>query len=128
MKRILLTLGFILAFIAGSYAENTAKITFKESAYDFGEFSEDQGKVSCEFAFTNDGNAPLLITRAVASCGCTIPEYPKEPIAPGDSGTIKVTYNAKGRPGAFHKNIYIYANTDPEKTTLNIKGNVIPSK
>ena len=82
--------------------------------------------MTTEFQFTNDGDAPLVITRTAASCGCTTPEYPKEPISPGKSGTIKVTYNAKGRPGQFQKSVYVYANTDPEKTTLIIKGNVDP--
>ncbi len=107
-------------------AQKNAVITFTQTTHDFGTFDESEGKVTTEFEFKNTGNAPLLITRTAASCGCTTPEYPKEPIAPGKSGVIKVTYNAKGRPGAFQKTVYVFANTDPEKNTLIIKGKVTP--
>lgn len=127
MKRFTFLFAMLLTMTAWTFAQNGAKISFKETAHDFGTFSEDQNKVTCEFVFTNSGKEPLIITRAVASCGCTTPTYPKEPIAPNGTGKISVTYNAKGRPGAFQKNIYIYANTEPEKTTLTIKGNVTPS-
>ena len=76
--------------------------------------------------FTNEGNAPLIITRATSSCGCTAPTYPKAPIAPGESGVIGVTYHAKGRPGGFSKNITVYTNVPEEKIILVISGNVIP--
>ena len=72
-------------------AQKNAVITFTQTTHDFGTFDESEGKVTTEFEFKNTGNAPLLITRTAASCGCTTPEYPKEPIAPGKSGVIKVT-------------------------------------
>lgn len=125
--RNLLTIG-LLATIAwpGVYAaDKLPHIAFEETEHDFGSFSEEMNNVSCEFKFTNTGDAPLIITQASATCGCTRPQYPQKPIGPGESGTVSVTYNAKGRPGAFHKNIYVYSNSEPAKTTLTIKGNVI---
>ena len=78
------------------------------------------------FTFINKGNAPLIITRASANCGCTKPEYPVKPVAPGKEGQIKVTYQPKGRPGSFSKNIYVYTNGEPERVVLLITGTVIP--
>ena len=123
MKKIVSFL-FFLCFITLINAQegNKPVIKFENSTHDFGTFDESLGKVTTEFKFTNEGNAPLVITRTAASCGCTTPEYPKEPISPGKSGIIKVTFNAKGRPGNFQKSVYVYANTDPEKTTIIIKG------
>lgn len=104
-----------------------SKISFQQTTHDFGTVSESVGDITCEFKFTNAGNTPLLITRANASCGCTSPEYPRQPIRPGESGTIKVTYHAKGRPGPFEKSVYVYDNRD-QKTMLIITGNVISDR
>lgn len=105
----------------------TPSITFKKKSYDFGTIKENDGKVTCEFAFTNKGDAPLIIISATAGCGCTTPEYSEEPIAPGKSSAIKVTYNPKGRPGEFRKNVTVRTN-DPKnrKVTLQISGTVVP--
>ena len=116
----------MIACVALFAQDKKAEISFKKTTHDFGTFAEELGNVTTEFEFTNTGNAPLLITRTAASCGCTTPEYPREPIAPGKSGVIKVTYSAKGRPGVFQKTVYVFANTDPEKSTLIIKGKVNP--
>lgn len=101
------------------------KIEFKKTTHDFGVISENGGPVTHEFTFTNKGNAPLIIVSAKATCGCTQPSYPKEPIKPGESGVIKVTYNPAGRPGPFNKQIAIRTNDkrDP-KSTVRIKGEV----
>ena len=106
--------------------EKAPKIVFEKTTYEYGNIKKADGDASCEFKFTNKGNAPLIITRASSSCGCTAPTYPKEPIAPGESGVIGVTYHAKGRPGGFSKNITIYTNVPEEKIKLIISGNVIP--
>ena len=125
MKKIIsLTTCLLLVMLSCFAQDKKAAITFKQTTHDFGTFDEEKGKVTTEFEFTNTGKAPLLITRTAASCGCTTPDYPKEPIAPGKKGVITVTYNAKGRPGVFQKTVYVFANTDPEKTTLIIKGHV----
>ncbi|MEG1585374.1 MAG: DUF1573 domain-containing protein [Bacteroidales bacterium] len=125
MKKILSFTACMFFIMLSCFAQDKKPVlTFKQTTHDFGTFDEEKGKVTTEFEFTNTGNAPLLIVRTAASCGCTTPEYPKEPIAPGKKGVIKVTYNAKGRPGVFQKTVYVFANTDPEKSTLIIKGHV----
>ena len=91
--------------------DKAAEIKFETTTYDFGKFSEKDPVVKCTFKFTNTGNAPLVIHQAIASCGCTVPSYTKDPIKPGQSGTIEVTYNGKGKyPGKFKKTITIRSN------------------
>lgn len=101
-----------------------AVIEFDERRYDFGTIEEELGKVSCNFEFKNTGNEPLVIANVRTSCGCTAPEYTQEPILPGATGNIKITFNPQGRPGKFSKSIYVYANTDPDRTILRITGEV----
>ncbi len=127
MKQILaFTLALCLSVLGLIAQERNPIITFERTSHDFGSFAESLGSVTTVFKFTNTGNAPLLITRSAASCGCTVPEYPKEPIAPGKGGEIKVTYNAKGRPGNFMKTIWIFTNsTEDQRVKLAIKGNVL---
>lgn len=104
-----------------------SSISFVSKQHDFGELSEEDGSASCNFTFTNKGNSALVIHKAVASCGCTTPVYSKEPIAPGATSTVRVTYNTTGRPGAFHKTITLYTNDpDAPNVVLIIKGNVSP--
>lgn len=74
-------------------------------------------QVLVTYKFKNSGNKPLVITSVTAGCGCTIPETPKEPIAPGAEGEIKAKFNSSGRVGPNHKQVYVTANTNPEKTT-----------
>jgi len=104
------------------------KIYFEETTYNFGTIKEQGGQVSHEFEFVNTGNGKLVIISARAECGCTRPEYPQKPIAPGKKGKIKVTYNPVGRPGAFTKGVTIKTNGQPAKIRLKIKGTVVPGK
>jgi len=98
-----------------------AKILFEKNSHDFGYIT--QGEiVEYEFIFTNTGDVDLLIASATASCGCTVPDYPKEPINPGKQGKIKVTFNSELRMDKFLKEIYVTANTEPLVTTLMITG------
>ena len=101
-------------------------ITFEEKSYDFGKVKEEDGKITHVFEFTNKGNAPLVINRAQAQCGCTTPLWTKEPIEPGKKGSIDVTYNPQGRPGNFTKTITVYSNATEEQYLLTIRGEVIP--
>ena len=135
MKKILtlaiLAVLVLIAFAPGAEAkkknaEGEAKIEFTGVMHDFGTIMEKNGPVSCEFEFTNTGSAPLVIFDATAQCGCTRPEYPKKPVAPGAKGKIKVTYNPAGRPGAFLKTVSVKCNTVPRSTVLKIKGTVVP--
>lgn len=122
MKKVAL-LFISLIFCIGIKAQ--AKIEFEKCVHDFGSFSEEEAFVNYSFKFRNVGNAPLLIVKAKATCGCTVPTYSKAPIAPGDSGFIDVKYSAIGRPGPFNKSIKITSNGTPTETNLTIKGNVI---
>ena len=108
--------------------DKQAEATFATLSHDFGTIQEAKGPVSCTFEFTNTGNKPLLIIDAVASCGCTRPEYPSKPIKPGKKGKIKVTYSPIGRPGAFKKSVKVKTNGKERTVTLRIQGTVIPKK
>lgn len=127
MKRLLLTILSSVLIFGSVFAE--AGISFNKKSHDFGTFNESDGDVSCEFEVTNTGDSPLLLIRAVSSCGCTVPEFSKEPIRPGQKGVIKVTYHAKGRPGPFTKSIRVYDNSKPNHVSqLTITGNVLSNR
>lgn len=105
--------------------EAVAGMKFTEESFSFGDIAE--GTVAeHEFEFTNTGESPLVITSAKGSCGCTVPEYPNTPIAPGATGVIKVSFDSNGRPGQNDKTVTIDANTVPRTTVLKITSNVIP--
>lgn len=126
MKKYLFT-AFLMLFSLVSFAQqaNEAEIKFDKTSHDFGIFTESNSKVTCTFTFTNTGNKLLVIHQAIASCGCTVPEYPKEPIKPGESGKIVVTYNGEGRfPGHFRKSITIRSNAKQEIVRLYIEGDM----
>lgn len=99
------------------------KMTFTESAFDFGNIKQGD-KVKHTFTFKNTGDAPLIIENASASCGCTVPQWPREPIAPGKEGKIEVEFNSAGKMGQQSKQISIRANTQPNITELTIKTNI----
>ena len=99
-----------------------AKATWAKDAHDFGEIKQ-KVPVSVQFSFTNTGDAPLIIQEVVTSCGCTASDYPKEPILPGKTSTIKVSYNA-ANPGAFTKTITVKSNDETASKILTIKGMV----
>lgn len=127
MKKILLFVMMLTCGLSYAFAQKQAGIKFDKTTHDFGTFSENSPKVSCIFKFTNTGNDLLIIHQAVASCGCTIPDYTKEPIKPGESGEIKVTYNGAGKyPGHFKKSITVRTNGKPEMTRLYIEGKMTP--
>ena len=100
-------------------------IVFEESSYDFGEVMEGE-KVVHIYKFKNTGKEPLVISNAKGSCGCTVPDWPREPIAVGASGEIRVQFDSKGKGkvggGPQAKKVTITANTDPANTFLDIKG------
>ena len=119
----------LLVTLAVGYTSAQAKIKFDKTSYDFGKFSEVTPVQKCTFTFTNVGNAPLIVNQAVASCGCTVPKYTKKPVAPGEKGTVNVTYNGKGRfPGHFKKTITIRTNGEPGMVRLYIEGTMETKK
>ena len=101
-------------------------MTFTTSDFDFGTINEGD-IVDHTFKFTNTGNFPLIISKATATCGCTVPEWPKKPIAVGGTGEIKVKFDSKSKKNLQTKYVNINANTKPEVTRLKITGNVIAS-
>lgn len=108
--------------LSALYSYGAPKVEWKKDVHDFGEI--EQGKpVSVEFTFTNNGNEVFLISDVIPSCGCTAPVFPKEPIAPGRSAKIKVTYNAVNR-GIFSKTITVKSNESGADKILTIKGTV----
>ena len=96
---------------------------FTEETHDFGNIQEGE-IVEHVFKFTNTGDATLIISSATASCGCTVPVWPKEPIAVGEEGEIQVRFNSKNKPGIQNKTVTITANTYPKINRLKIKANV----
>lgn len=105
--------------------DKKAKIKFDKTVHNFGTFSEDNSLQTCVFSFTNEGDAPLVINQAVASCGCTVPSYTKKPVLPGEKGEMKVTYNGAGKfPGHFKKTITIRTNGTPEMVRIYIEGDM----
>jgi hypothetical protein len=97
---------------------------FEKDTHDFGKINAGD-KVTYDFKFTNAGNAPLIITDAVATCGCTKPEWPKAPLKPGESGVIHVTFNSQGKMGLQDKMITITANTKPAQNMVHLIGEVL---
>jgi len=105
--------------------ESEASIVFDKSKHDFGTIRESAGKVSAVFTFTNLGDTPLVISKVVASCGCTASEWTQEPVAPGEQGYIKATYDPKNRIYFFNKSLTVYSNGNPSKITLSIQGTTV---
>lgn len=98
-------------------------ITFESNTYDFGKIKEGE-KVSYSFKFTNTGKSPLIISNASASCGCTVPDYPHEPVAPGESSEIKVVFNSSGKSGMQNKVVTITSNARPSAAEVYLTGEV----
>jgi hypothetical protein len=102
-------------------------LKFEKDTHDFGTIAEGE-KISYAYKFTNTGKAPLIIRSAQGSCGCTVPEYPKDPIAPGGEGVINVTFDSQGKQGHQEKTVTIISNTMPNTYTLYVVGTVEPKK
>lgn len=129
MKKILLMTLLLICGMTMASAQKEAEIKFDKLTHDFGTFSDKEPVVNCTFTYTNVGEKPLVINQAVASCGCTVPEYTKAPVQPGEKGTIKVTYNGTGKfPGHFKKSITIRTNGAVEMTRLYIEGTMEETK
>jgi hypothetical protein len=129
MKKIILMTVMLVCGMTAVFAQKPAQIKFDKTTHNFGTFSESNPIVSCTFAFTNVGEQPLVINQAVASCGCTVPEYTKTPIQSGEKGEIKVTYNGTGKfPGHFKKSITVRTNGAVEMTRLYIEGDMTEAK
>ncbi len=135
MKKIILIAGVVVCSIgiftnlcAKSFDPvvrlwNAAKFNWVSTVFDFGQIKRNV-PVNHTFRFTNNGDGPLIITSVQASCGCTVTEYSKDPVPPGQEGFVKATYNA-ANPGVFTKTVSVNANTGGEAVLLSIKGTVV---
>lgn len=130
MKYFLVALAMMIACFSAVEAKKKPKSAgepkpvFVEKVHDFGAIPEKGGAVSHEFGFTNEGDGNFLIIEATAECGCTRPDYPKDPVAPGKRNKVKVTFNPAGRPGPFEKTVTLKTNAHPRKIRLKIRGTV----
>ena len=124
MKKIFST--FCMALVAVAMMGQDPVITFEKTEHDFGKINEEDGRVSVVFEFRNEGMSPLVLSNVRASCGCTTPTWTKDPVEPGQTGAITVTYNPNGRPGRFQKTVTITSNAKEATTRVYIKGEVIP--
>ncbi|MBR1733649.1 MAG: DUF1573 domain-containing protein [Alloprevotella sp.] len=127
MKKILLLAAMAFtAFAQDAMAQ--AVIKFDKTTINVGSFTEDKPQ-TCTFEFTNTGDKPLVIQQAFSSCGCTVPKYTEEPIAPGQKGKITVTYNGKGKaPGSFKKPITVRSNAKNSMARIFIEGTMAGTK
>lgn len=134
MKKFILTAMIAFGGLLTASAQNSdvqpdgkvAEIKFDKETHDFG--SIPQGvPATYEFVFKNTGKTPLIVTNAAASCGCTTPEWTKEPIKPGKTGTVKATYNAAS-PGPFTKSVTVVSNAKNSTVILYLKGDVKPAE
>lgn len=123
MKKFIAIVILVLAGVATSQAQKTAKMEFKSETIDYGDIKKGSDGVRV-FEFTNTGDAPLVIQDVKSSCGCTVPKKPDGPIKPGEVGKIEVKYDTN-RPGPIRKTVTVYSNADEPVKALKIKGNVI---
>lgn len=135
MKKIFLALTFVSAIAFNSTAQtekktldnvvnpNQGDLVFDQMDYNFGVIKQGES-VTNIFTFTNSGNEPIVITNAAGSCGCTVPEWPKEPIMKGQKGSIKVTFNSAGKSGYNDKTVTITSNAKTNPIVLHVKGTI----
>lgn len=124
---ILLSLfAFVMVFQANAQEQASgAVISFKEKSVDFGDI-EQGAKVEHVFTLTNTGSVPLVISNVAATCGCTVPSWPKEPVAPGKSAEIKVSFNSTGKMGKQNSVVRIYSNASEPIEKVSLISNVLP--
>ena len=131
MKKVF-SLMMVLALVCAGFAQEAQptkpkkvkepEITFESLVHDYGNIMQGDNGV-CEFVFKNTGKAELVLTNCRSSCGCTVPEWPKDPIAPGKKAVIRVKYNTQ-RIGQISKTITVESNATNNRVVLSIKGNV----
>lgn len=104
-----------------------AKIDFKNTSHDFGNIPQRGGRVTCEYKFTNTGDAPLvIISVSNGGCGCTKPTFPQQPIKPGESGVISITFDPTGRRGELNRTVQVKTNASKKTKKLKFTGVVVP--
>ncbi|HUX58772.1 MAG TPA: DUF1573 domain-containing protein [Bacteroidales bacterium] len=126
MKRVLFFLSLVMFGVNANSQLSEAKLQLSATEHDFGTFKEEAGRQTFDFIVTNTGTNPLMIQNVVASCGCTTPEWTRQPIPAGGKGKVTAIYDPKNYPGKFSKTLSVYTNTKPQVYVLVIKGEVIP--
>ena len=126
MKTIVMAFGMLVtaAFAQTTNPTANGEMTFEKDTYDYGTIQQGSDG-NCEFTFTNTGTGALIISNAQGSCGCTIPDWPKKPILPGEKAVIKVHYNTQ-KLGTINKYVTLYANVEGGSQKIYIKGVVEP--
>ena len=137
MKKVALSFLMMLLVVAAfaqqkekrtaTAAVNGPQITFQESEFNFGDIAQGE-KAEHVFTFKNTGTAPLVLSNVLTTCGCTASEWPKEPVAPGKSAQIKVTFNSAGKMGVQNKVVTIVSNAVNAQEQVKMVGNVVPQK
>lgn len=127
MRRRCLLIAFILFVMSVLPASSQVPaLRFEELSRDFGAIAEEDGKVTHRFAFTNPNDRPVVVTDAVATCGCTVAAYSKRPVLPGERSEIAVTFDPANRPGVFDKRVSVFTSEGGEPIGLRITGRVVP--
>jgi hypothetical protein len=126
MKRLLFFIALLVVGVVMNAQVAKTTVSISETQHDFGTFKEEAGRQTFDFFVTNTGKEPLVIQNVVASCGCTTPDWTKQPIAAGAKGKVTAIYDPAGRPGPFNKTLSVYMNSTPEVVVLVIKGEVVP--
>jgi len=127
MKKYMLLYVLMFLFISGGFSQTLDPfVSFDKTVHDFGTIKEENGKATHNFEFTNTGGKPLIISQVRASCGCTAPNWSKEPILPGKRGFVSATYDPTSRPGPFNKTLTVISNATAPNKVLQIKGDVVP--
>jgi hypothetical protein len=122
MRRLNCVLAVLIPL--ASSAQLAEPLIFREKTHDFGSIEEVKGNVDHEFVFTNRTSRPVRIVTVTPSCGCTTPGWTKEPVSPGKTGFVKVSFDPRGRPGYFNKSLNVVIDAEPTTVVLQIKGNV----
>ena len=125
LKTIIL---FIICAFGATIPTVRAQLAFEPSEWDFGTIRETDGPVSHTFTGKNGSDRPLVILDVVTTCGCTVPEFSKQPILPGAETRITVTYDPANRPGAFDRELWVYSSDRKRIATLTIRGQVTPAR
>jgi hypothetical protein len=125
-KLFLLSVMALLAFAVQAQTEKKGAIMeFKEKSIDFGDISQGD-KVEHTFVFTNNGDTPLVISNVAVTCGCTAPSWPKQPVAPGAVGELKIVFNSAGKMGKQNSVVRIYSNASEPIEKVSLISNVLP--
>ena len=128
MRRVVILLVLALGAMAAWACEknDSTRLTFGKTVHDFGEISMHAGKIMCQFECVNNSDSSVVILGVLANCGCTTPVYPKDPIQPGATAVVQVTYDTTGRPdGEFEKEVVLHTTAPKPRIALTVRGHAV---